>query len=52
MHGNGQGVPVAETVHSGKQQTIKLPPPVEGADPDAADLKIVCAEEVKSVAKR
>ena len=43
---------VAETVCTGKQQTIDLPPPIDGNDPDAEDLKIVHAEEVKSVAKR
>ena len=34
-----------------KQQTIDLPPPIDGNDPEAEDLKIVRAEEVKSVAK-
>ena len=35
-----------------KQQAIDLPPPIDGNDPDAKDLKIVRAEEVKSVAKQ
>jgi hypothetical protein len=49
---NDEGYLVAETVRTGKQQTIDLPPPIDGNDPDAGDLKIVHAEEVKSVAKR
>ena len=47
-----KGYLVAETVRTGKQQTIDLPPPIDGNDPNAEDLKIVRAEEVKSVAKR
>ncbi len=43
---------VAKTVHTGKQQTIDLPPPINGNDLDAEDLRIIHAEEVKSVAKR
>ena len=46
-----EGYLIAETVHTGKQQTIALPPPINGNDPDTDDLKIVHAEEVKSVAK-
>jgi hypothetical protein len=46
------GYLVAETVHTGKQQTSDLPPPIDGNDPNVEDLKIVRAEEVKSVAKR
>jgi hypothetical protein len=49
---NDEGYLVTETVCTGKQQTIDLPPPIDGNDPDADDLKIVRAEEVKSVAKR
>ena len=49
---NDEGYLVTETVRTGKQQTIDLPPPIDGNDPDVDDLKIVCAEEVKSVAKR
>jgi hypothetical protein len=47
-----EGYLVVETVRTGKQQTIDLPPPIDRNDPDAEDLKIVRAEEVKSVAKR
>ena len=47
-----EGYLVAETVRTRKQQTIDLPPPIDENDPDAEDLKIVRAEEVKSVAKR
>ncbi len=47
-----EGYLVAETVRTGKQQTIDLPPPIDGNDPDADDLKIAHAEEVKSLAKR
>ncbi len=46
-----EGYLVTETVRTGKQQTIDLPPPINGNDPNAEDLKIVCAKEVKSVAK-
>ena len=48
---NDKGYLVAETVCTRKQQTIDLPPPINNNDPNAEDLKIVCAEEVKSVAK-
>ncbi len=48
---NDEGYLVAETVRTGKQQTIELPPAIDANDPDAEDLKIVRAEEVKSVAK-
>ena len=37
-------------MRTGKQQTIELPPPIYGNDPNVEDLKIVRAEEVKSVA--
>ncbi len=47
-----EGYLVAETVHTGKQQTIDLLPPINGNDPNAEDLKIARAEEVKSVVKR
>ena len=46
-----EGYLVAETVRTGKQQTIDLPPPINGNDPDVEYLKIVRAEEVKSVVK-
>jgi hypothetical protein len=48
---NDEGYLVGETVCTGKQQTIDLPPPIDENDPDADDLKIIRAEEVKSVAK-
>jgi hypothetical protein len=48
---NDEGYLVAETVRTGKQQMIDLPPPIDINDPDAEVLKIVRAEEVKSVAK-
>ncbi len=48
---NDEGYLVAETVHTGKQQTIDLLPPIDGNDPAVHGLKIVRAEEVKSVAK-
>ena len=43
---NDEGYLVAETVRTGKQHTIDLPPPIDGNDPNAEDLKIVHAEEV------
>jgi hypothetical protein len=49
---NDEGYLVAKTVRTRKQQTIDLPPPIDGNDPNAEDLKIINAEEVKSVAKR
>ncbi len=49
---DNEGYLVVETVRTGKQQMIDLPPPIDGNDPNADDLKIVCAEKVKSVAKR
>ena len=48
---NDEGYLVAETVRTGKQQTIDLPPPIDGNDPNVDDLKIVHAVEVKSVVK-
>jgi hypothetical protein len=48
---NDEGYLVAETVRTGKQQMIDLPPPIDGNDPNTDDLKIVHAEEVKSVVK-
>ena len=49
---HNKGYLVAETVRTGKQQMIDLPHPIDGNDPNVEDLKIVRAEEVKSVAKR
>ncbi len=43
---NEEGYLVAETVRTGKQQMIDLPPPIDGNDPNTDDLKIVHAEEV------
>jgi hypothetical protein len=43
---------VAQTVQTRMQQTINLPPPVDPNAPDKANLEIIRAEEVKSVAKR
>jgi hypothetical protein len=48
---NDKGYLVAKTVRTRKQQMIDLPPPIDGNDPNAEDLKIIHAEEVKSVAK-
>ena len=41
---------VAETIHIGKKQIIKLPPAVDESAADAEDQKIIRAEEVKAVA--
>ncbi len=41
-----------ETVHTGKQQMIKLPPAVDPSAADKADLEIIRAKDVRSVAKR
>ena len=49
---NDKGCQVAETVRTGKQQTINLPPPINDMGPETEDLKIVGAKEVKSVVKR
>jgi hypothetical protein len=47
-----KGYLVAQTVQTGKQQTIDLPLPVDPNAPDKANLEIIQAEEVKLVAKR
>ncbi len=47
-----KGYLVAETVRTGKEQTIPLPPSVDPDAPDATDLKIIRDEEVKTIAKR
>jgi hypothetical protein len=47
-----KGYLVAQTVQTRKQQTLSLPPPVDPNAPDKANLEIIQAEEVKSVAKR
>ena len=43
---------VAETIRTRTVHAIPLPPPVNANASDKADLKIICAEVVKSVAKR
>ncbi len=43
---------VAEMVRSGREQTIALPDAVDPNAPDAADLTIIRAKEVKTIAKR
>ncbi len=47
-----EGYLVAETVRMGREQIIPLPPAVDVNVPDAADLNIIRAEEVKAIAKR
>jgi hypothetical protein len=47
-----EGYLVAETVQTGKKQTIELPPAVDENPPDKDDLNIIRNEEIKSVAKR
>jgi hypothetical protein len=43
---------VAETIRTGKEQSIHLPPPVDANAPDKADLDIIQAEDIKTIAKR
>ncbi len=47
-----EGYLVAEMVRSGREQTIALPDAVGPNAPDAADLAIIRAKEVKTIAKR
>jgi hypothetical protein len=47
-----EGYLVAETICTGKQQTIKLPPAVDPNAADKADLEIIRAKDVKLVAKK
>ena len=47
-----EGYLVAETVRTGRQQIIELPPVVDPNDSDADDQRIIRAEEVKTIAKR
>ncbi len=47
-----EGYLVAETVRTGKQPTIELPPAVDPNAADKADLEIIRAEDVKLVVKR
>ena len=43
---------VAETIQTGKEQSIPLPPPIDLSAPDKADLDIIQAEVVKMIPKR
>ena len=47
-----KGYLVAETTRTGKKQSIPLPPPVDVNAPDKADLDIIQAEDIKTIAKR
>jgi hypothetical protein len=47
-----EGYLVAETVRMGREQIIPLPPAMDVNAPDAADLNIIRAEEVKTIAMR
>ena len=47
-----EGYLVAETVRTGKHQTIELPPAIDPDASDAEDQKIIRGEEVKTIAKR
>ncbi len=47
-----KGYLVAEMVRSGREQTIALPDAVDPNAPDAANLTIIRAVEVKTIAKR
>jgi hypothetical protein len=47
-----EGYLVAETVQTGKQQIIPLPPPINLNAEDKADLEIIRAKDVKTIAKR
>jgi hypothetical protein len=46
-----EGYLVAETVRTGKKQTINLPPAINESAPDAANQKIIQGQEVKTIAK-
>ena len=47
-----EGYLIAETVRTGRQQIIELPPTVDPNDSDVDDQRIIRAEEVKTIAKR
>ncbi len=47
-----EGYLVTETVRTGKQQLIPLLPPIHPNVEDKADLEIIRAEDVKTIAKR
>ncbi len=47
-----EGYLVAEMVRSGREQTIALPDVVDPNAPNAADLTVIRAKEVKTIAKK
>jgi hypothetical protein len=47
-----EGYLVAETVRSGREQTIALPDAVDPNAPDASNLTIIKAKEEKMIAKK
>ena len=47
-----EGYLVAETICTGKEQTIPLPPPVNQNAADKEDLEIIRSEDLKTIAKR
>ena len=47
-----EGYFVAETIRTGQEQTMPLPPPVDQNAADKADLEIIRAEDIKTTAKR
>jgi hypothetical protein len=47
-----EGYLVVETIRTGKEQTIPLPPPVDQNAADKADLEIIWSKDVKTIAKR
>jgi hypothetical protein len=47
-----EGYLVAETVRSGMEQVIMLPPAVDPNSADADDQKIIREEAVRAIAKR
>jgi hypothetical protein len=47
-----EGYLVVETIRTGKEQMILLPPPIEQNAADKADLEIIRSKDVKTIAKR
>ncbi len=47
-----EGYLIAETVRTGKLQTIALPPPIDTSASNAKDQKIIREEAVRAIAKR
>ncbi len=47
-----EGYLSAETVRTGRKQVINLPSAINLNDPELKDKKIICTEEVKTIAKR